>query len=950
MQDLLDRLRTGLAGRYRIDREVGRGGMAIVFLAHDERHARRVAVKVLRPDLAWSIGVDRFLREIQIAARLTHPHILPLFDSGEIPAAPARDRQSDRTAGPLLYYVMPYVASESLRERLARETQLPIEDAVTIARQVAAAVAHAHAQGVVHRDIKPENILLQDGEAVVADFGIARAVHVAAEDRLSEPGVVLGSVAYMSPEQASGGDVDGRSDVYSLGCVLYEMLTGSPPFQGGSAQLVIARHQTQPPPPMTPVRATIGDSLESIVLRALEKAPADRYHGAREFAQALGEVTGSQTRALRPAPSRRRRTWLAAGGVTLLIAAAATATLVRGPDDAELDPRRVLITPITGSGALAAGSFASDATIALEAALNSTPELRGIFVEDTGGRLDGAARSARAGFAVVSRLVTGDSLRLVLTLHDVGADSTVHLMAVLPSDASAWQTGVRAASAMLPSLLPSGTSWDLSSLERRSPAASAEFLLGERAYRNARFAEALERFQRALEVDADFTLAAVRGALAALWADDQEDARSLAARAAGDTTLPPWHLAMVHGLSAYGSGSAEEALSAFRRAVEANPRRAEGWMAVGEVYTHLLPIAPSPDSAADAAFVHALSVDSAFVPALPHVIESAVRRRDTVAAAVMLARLRAADPDSLELGTATLLVRCATEPLTQDDWRDEVLRNLRQVNTAAYLFSVAGLRQRRCAEGAWRAVLANAIGDAGQSYHLGAVLGLHGVLVATGRIDEARALLTSDTTLPVSNRRDLLLLHSTAVSEPAGPGDTTWGELERPALSPESQHSISLWFYGIAQAHNRQLAALSSTLGELERRVAAGGERLDTLLAASLRARYLVAAGDTAAAMEALEALRPTGDKTAIAWLPWESLAGERMLLAQLLAGRGSYVRAMEVASSFDSPAPIVNLIYLPESLRLRERAARELGLPAEAREYRARIAALGHRAGPRRE
>ena len=219
-----ERLSKALAGRYTIDREVGQGGMAIVFLAHDLRHDRDVALKILRPELASDIGPDRFLREIKIAARLTHPHILPLFDSGE--------------AGGLLFYVMPFVEGESLRERLTRERQLPLGDVVEIARQVGAALDHAHRRQVVHRDIKPENILLHEGVAMVADFGIGKALSAAADTgTLTHAGTAVGTPAYMSPEQAAGeGDIDGRSDIYSMACVVYEMIGGEPPFTGMSMQ------------------------------------------------------------------------------------------------------------------------------------------------------------------------------------------------------------------------------------------------------------------------------------------------------------------------------------------------------------------------------------------------------------------------------------------------------------------------------------------------------------------------------------------------------------------------------------------------------------------------------------------------------------------------------------------------------------------------------------------
>ena len=290
MKELLTRLSAALKGRYRIERELGRGGMAIVYLARDLRYDRVVAVKVMRPEILISVGSERFLREIHIAARLSHPHILPLFDSGE--------------ADGILYYVMPYVEGESLRSRITREATLPIEDAVRIGLEIASGLAHAHAQGVVHRDVKPENILLTGSTAVLTDFGIAQAVD-SIGGRLTGTGLLIGSPAYMSPEQATG-HVDQRSDVYALGCVLYEMLGGAPPFAGPTTIALLASHTNKAVTPLREVRGTVPLHLESVVLRALAKDPADRFGSAQELAIALGRVaSGTGFVAAPPAAAQR---------------------------------------------------------------------------------------------------------------------------------------------------------------------------------------------------------------------------------------------------------------------------------------------------------------------------------------------------------------------------------------------------------------------------------------------------------------------------------------------------------------------------------------------------------------------------------------------------------------------------------------------------------------------
>jgi serine/threonine-protein kinase len=274
MSNQSDRLTAALADRYTIEREIGAGGMATVYLAEDLKHHRKVAVKVLRPELAAVLGAERFVQEITTTANLQHPHILPLFDSGE--------------ADSFLYYVMPYVEGETLRDKLNREKQLGIEEAVKITTEVADALDYAHRDNVIHRDIKPENILLHDGRPMVADFGIALVANSAGGERLTETGLSLGTPAYMSPEQVAGDrEIDGRSDIYALACVLYEMLAGEPPFTGPNPQAVLARHMTDPVPPITTVRSSVTQPVAAAIAKALDKAPVDRFESAKAFSEAM---------------------------------------------------------------------------------------------------------------------------------------------------------------------------------------------------------------------------------------------------------------------------------------------------------------------------------------------------------------------------------------------------------------------------------------------------------------------------------------------------------------------------------------------------------------------------------------------------------------------------------------------------------------------------------------
>ncbi len=338
MHGLEDRLQRALGDRYRIERELGSGGMGVVFLAEDLKLGRSVAIKVLRPEIAQAVGDERFLREIRLSARLSHPHILSLIDSGH--------------ADGLLYYVMFYVPGETLRHRLDRETQLPVDEAVRIALQVADALEHAHRNGVVHRDVKPENILLEEGHALVCDFGIARAIGEAGGGKLTQTGFVVGTPTYMSPEQGTGElAADHRADIYALGCVLYEMLLGAPPFGGAPPHVILARKCAEPVPGLRAARETIPAHVEQAVLTALARTPADRFQSAAAFAEALSDPK----RGLRPA---RRGRWergvRRAGLVTAVVAATTVAAgsaallLSRRGGHAPLRVRSTQVTALPG--------------------------------------------------------------------------------------------------------------------------------------------------------------------------------------------------------------------------------------------------------------------------------------------------------------------------------------------------------------------------------------------------------------------------------------------------------------------------------------------------------------------------------------------------------------------------------------------------------------------------
>jgi serine/threonine-protein kinase len=435
--DPIAELNAALADHYVIDRELGRGGMALVYLARDLRHERFVALKTLRPEIAVAVGRDRFLREIKLAARLQHPNILAVYDSGD--------------AGGILYYVMPYVEGESLRDRLEREPQLPLDDAIQLAREVAEALAYAHGHDVVHRDIKPENIMLSGGHAIVADFGIARALSAAGADKLTETGLAIGTPAYMSPEQSAGtGQVDRRSDIYSLACVLYETLAGQPPFTGPTAQAIMARHSLDSVPRLKVVRATIPDALERVIERGLAKVPADRYQTATQFSDAVAAASTGRVSRVEAQP--RRRPWLkpfAVAAAAALVAALAWQAFgrpgrgtPRPPSSGRLDSKRVAVLYFTDlSRDSSLGHVAAGLT---EGLIGELRKVRALDVVSSNGvapfratevSRDSVARVLRAGTLVEGSVEpVGTQVRATVRLVDgtSGADVGERVSFTLP--------------------------------------------------------------------------------------------------------------------------------------------------------------------------------------------------------------------------------------------------------------------------------------------------------------------------------------------------------------------------------------------------------------------------------------------------------------------------------------------------------------------------------------
>jgi TolB-like protein len=579
--DQLEQLQAALADRYRIERELGRGGMATVYLAADLRHGRSVALKVLRPEIAPTLGAERFDREIAIAARLQHPHILGLFESGV-------------TRG-MLWYTMPYVEGETLRARLQREVQLDASEAVRVVCEVADALTYAHAAGVIHRDIKPENILLTAGHAVVADFGIAHAIDAAGGERLTETGLALGTPQYMSPEQASGTRaVDARSDVYALGCVLYEMLAGEPPFSGPTAQAVLARHALDPVPSLRTVRASITPALEAVIVKALAKVPADRFPSALEFKEGLARALREP---LATAPARTRRPRRPALPVALLLvvvllAAAGAAArhagwgISRGPASPEGAIRSIAVQQFDNlTGDSAQIYLAQGITDQIETELAQIGSLRVLGLEGAAGSASAIETASRLGMEAVlsgSLQRAGDMVRISARLHSVEDGQALWARSFDGSLAAILQLQADVAQSVAERIRVSLAERSRMAGGRRqvTPAAYEAYVRGQ-YFRGkgteAGFRTAIGYFRRA--IDADPTYARAYSGLANCYVNlgyygavepDEAfpQARAAARRALElDSTLADAHLAVAHELF-YGAWSFPDAEREFDRAAE----------------------------------------------------------------------------------------------------------------------------------------------------------------------------------------------------------------------------------------------------------------------------------------------------------------------------------------------------------------------------------------------
>jgi eukaryotic-like serine/threonine-protein kinase len=623
-------LADALRERYVLERELGRGGMATVYLAHDLRHDRSVALKVLRPELAATLGPERFLHEIRIAAGLQHPHILPVFDSGD--------------AAGQLWYTMPYVEGETLRQRLVREKQLPLDDARRISLQVLSALEYAHGHGVIHRDIKPENILLEDDQAVVADLGIARAMSAVGEDRLTETGLSLGTPAYMSPEQACAEpNLDRRTDLYSLGCVLYEMLVGEPPYTGPTPQAIVARRLTEPPPRLRTTR-DVPESLEQAIHRALARNAADRFATARDFARAItqDETTAPGRAASHlPAPTPWRRAPRALVGALLLALALGLAWFAYRRATPAVPPgsaSRIAVLPFAVRGSGSFSYLAEGMVDLLSRDLDGAGDLRTVDAgtiltaaaqNDRDGVLDvergrTVARRVSAGLYVIGSVhAVGGRVRIQATLYD-GADesSGVKTQATVEGDSTRLFELVDRLSAQLIVKRGRGPVTRLAetaAITTRSLVALKAYLDGERRLRAAslqpaRIDSAITMFQQAITEDSTFALAQYRMAVAAGWANRPALATVAAGRALTlSDRLTERDRRLLTAYVDFRRGAANSAERQYRAILQDYPDDLEALFQLADVLYNYNPLRGRPRGEARELFTQVLDLDPGFL-------------------------------------------------------------------------------------------------------------------------------------------------------------------------------------------------------------------------------------------------------------------------------------------------------------------------------------------------
>ena len=974
MADTVTRLVSALSDRYEIGDQIGRGGMATVYTARDLKHNRTVAIKVLRPELAAALGTERFLREIQVAARLRHPHIIPLFDSGQIPAT------DDKPA--VLYYIMPRIEGESLRGLLEREGALPIPLALKIASEVADALDNAHRAGIVHRDIKPENILLEGGHALVADFGISRALTALREQdtgvNLTETGSTIGTPAYMSPEQIEGRpDISGQSDIYSLACVLFEMLTGKTPYTGPTPTAIAARHFIDPIPNVRQARPEVPFAVEQALLRGMAKSAADRFLTAGDFNAAIRVGESGETPAMAPLRPRARAMVFAVLAVLILAGAYAAFRLSR-PAASTVNPSTVAILPFSvrgpdtlqlGEGMVTLLSTKMDGAGDLRTvdgrALLSYLEMEKIGVLDP-ERARRVAQHFSAGMFILGEVVAlGSRLQVTARLYDHRANVEAQSATEEGDISNVFEMVDRLAAKLLAERAGTAGNLDqVAGVSTTSLPAFRAYLDGESAMRTGKFDVALSAYRRATEADSNFALAWYRMSIAAQWLTQDGIVRESVRRAERlSTQLPERYQQLLRAASAFNKGELANAERIYRGITGTYPDDVEAWLQLAELLFHIGPLQGRSVRESSEPWRRVMALEPDNLTPLIHVARIAALDRNTALIDTLVRRVAAiqagsgqtaaaARAEALELGMLQAVAHRDSAGMTA------ILDSMNQATNltlAITAWDVAAFAEDWDAAARLTTIMASAtrnpaVRAVGYSWRACLRMGQGRWQEAMTDFDSARQF---DPGAAIAYRAYysaapfLMNAESLAVIRPG------LSSISPPAVPPPAEATVHYSVHQGHYVHYRHYlvglyAAIAGDYDQAERSATAlvslpGNDdqtKLGNNLAAGIRSEVALKQDKPAEALAQLERVDQQISYLLPIATPFYFNARELYRRAEILEGMGRMEDALRIYAGIDAQTTL-DVVYLPQSLLKRADLTERLGRREEARGYYERIMRL---------